>query len=777
MSCTIEDLRIILATSRLAAAKNLLAPEPVPLKKGNLEGIEAEIFAHAQEGSDLVELLDLVRQIARNARTPERLLDKMRVAVRYPLPENPFADGLGKAEQICSEAGEWLRSVQAEISTPSSNVRRTAKPALVFQLFLFSAILEYRVLHVDYVPAIIRSLSEGRQFKIHTNTIWAIPLSLNFGSQQNAERRLLILRQESVKRLRDFLANRDSSAFLRRHSERDTNDKSECLVLVKDLEREAREDPLHLHNPASAKAPSIEKLISAAQSMAMMEMPSVVVAHRSRRIVSHSLPPEVLARISGKALAPFKLVRSDWLNADQVDDAPDAEPREDAGEGLPWIGILREALGADQTDETLLRELANGVPGNLRTMATFALYLGQPNFKAKGHSLGGGCGRATVRRYCLLIATKIIPRVSDGDLLRTTEDAWEDALEEILDEDAFYHVRKYAKQPSSNAQIHSRPLVKAIRHWLHFLSQLREDIETECQTDWESEAASGKSQASGDKAAKPTSRQSLTKLAERLPVLGLVKVDASLITVDEYQEVSRRLVNRPSTDAWDRSAQRVALTLGYRCGLRRAEVEWLRLLDFDDVDFLHVRPTEMRALKTSNARRDLPLALLMPEEELQHIRERVSKIRAVAEKNKLSLFKALLFSEPHNPAKPIDFANRVLKPITLAFQKDERRDWPVIDSSFRFHRLRHSCASIQLLRLWPSLHRIASHLFEKNAKATMRWIGDESKDFREKLLGRHVTEVDLQAIALILGHGSASTSLEHYTHVADWYERPGTWED
>lgn len=778
MACTIDDLRTLLATSRVNAVKNLLAAAPEPFKKGDLERIETEILSRAQEGSALVELLDLVRQIARDVRTPEQLLDKMRVAVAYPLPGNPFAGGMSQAEQTCNRARIWMEGVQARFRSSQSNVGPMPGPALAFQLFVVSAIVEYRLLHVDYIPAVLQSLKEGRQFNIHSDKIWAIPLSLSFGSQMNAERRLLILRQESLKRLLQFLRINGSKNLLRRHSESSPKTHSERAALIEALEYEAAQDPLNSLDPISGTRPTIAALIDAAQTMATLEMPSVVVAHRSRQIVSHSLPPEVLARISGKALAPFRLVRSDWLHADQESDDPDAEVREDAGEGLPWIGILREALGADQTDDTLLKELANGIPGDLRIMASFAFYLGQQHGKAKGHPRGGGCGPVTVRRYCLLIATKILPRVSDGDLLRTTEDAWEDALEEILDEDAFYHVRKYAKQPSSNAQTHSRPLVKALRHWLRFLSQLRENAETDCQRDRESDNASGRSRASADHAAKPASRQGLTRLAERLPMLGLVKVDASLITVDEYLKALRQIAGRRnSAGANDRSAARVALTLGYRCGLRRAEVEWLRLIDFDDVDFLHVRATEMRALKTSNARRDLPLALLMPQEELEHIRKRISNIKALAEKKKLSLSEALLFSEPDNPAKPMDFTTRVLRPIHSAFQGDDRRGWPMIDPSFHFHRLRHSCATIQLLRLWPGLHKIASHLFEKNAKATMRWIGDESREFRKRLLGNQVTEADLQAVALILGHGSAATSLEHYIHVLDWYERPGTWQN
>ena len=151
------------------------------------------MLSRAQEGSDLVELLDLVRQIARQARTPERLLDKMRVAVTYPLPGNPFAGGMNQAEQTCNQARTWLESVQARITSSQSNLRPTPGPALAFHLFVISAILEYRLLHIDYVPAILRSLADKRQFNIHNDTIWAIPLSLNYGNQQNAERRLLIL--------------------------------------------------------------------------------------------------------------------------------------------------------------------------------------------------------------------------------------------------------------------------------------------------------------------------------------------------------------------------------------------------------------------------------------------------------------------------------------------------------------------------------------------------------------------------------------------------------
>jgi integrase len=520
----------------------------------------------------------------------------------------------------------------------------------------------------------------------------------------------------------------------------------------------------------NAKPPSLATLIDAAQKMAMLEMPSVVVAHRSRRIVSHSLPPEVLGRIAEKELTAFQLPRSDWSKANSVEDDPDAEVQSQEREVSTWIGELREALGQDQVNKTFLEHLAQSYCEDLKIMARFAIYLAQPRGSGKVPA-GGGCAHVTVRRYCLLIATKVIPRLSAGALMEVTDDAWEDALQEILDEDVFYNVRKYARQPSSNAQTYSRPLVKALRHWFHFLTQSGANREVDRLN-----PEDGSKDDTSDKATKSLSGAGLINLANRLPVLGLVKVDASLITVDEYLEVLQRIVGLNNfADSDYRSAARIALILGYRCGLRRSEVEWLRISDCDRINFLHVRPTEMRALKTSNARRDLPLELLVPPDELAHVRRRISQVRALALKKKIPLQGALLFSEAGNPARLMDFSSKVLGMIRWAFQGDERRDWAPIDPSFRFHRLRHSCATITLLRLWPELHAIARHIFGKKAKATLKWVIEDSKHFRERLMGCSVTEVDMQAVALLLGHGAAATSLEHYVHVLDWYESPRTW--
>ena len=85
---------------------------------------------------------------------------------------------------------------------------------------------------------------------------------------------------------------------------------------------------------------------------------------------------------------------------------------------------------------------------------------------------------------------------------------------------------------------------------------------------------------------------------------------------------------------------------------------------------------------------------------------------------------------------------------------------------FTFHMLRHSAANLWLLKLQPNL--VAKCVFERHP-LTLEWIDEEG--FRERLFGTSIHGSDLQAIALLLGHGSSAVSVEHYLHVLEWYRK------
>jgi integrase len=249
-------------------------------------------------------------------------------------------------------------------------------------------------------------------------------------------------------------------------------------------------------------------------------------------------------------------------------------------------------------------------------------------------------------------------------------------------------------------------------------------------------------------------------------------VDASIITEDEYREALGRLGGewgRRTQD--DREATQVALILGYRCGLRRAETSGLRVCDFDDIDFLHVRATNERQLKTSNARRDLPLAILVPPDELEKVRNRIGRIKECVPASFSN--EACIFPDTQDKLKPMKDFDSIVRDIHSAFRGDEEIEWAAIDAGFHYHRLRHSLANLILLKLWPGLDKLNSHFNAWDARKEVDATDHSRMLFRNRLFcSEKISAFDLQAIALLLGHGSAATSLEHYIHVLDWYEKP-----
>jgi integrase len=641
---------------------------------------------------------------------------------------------------------------------------------------------------------VLESLQEGRAFSVHAGKIWAVPLSLRYGRQVHAEGRLLVLREKSVKRWLEFWKTPGRQEFLETYVQFASEPPTSKKNLLKALEEAAAKDPISVAQSKGIEPLSLAELVKKAQILAVLELPSVVVAHRSRQIVSHSLPPEALDRIGlfsqspGKAgkvnLAPFPPP-----HCSSAIEEPGVNVEEHTGEEPGWMPGLRAALDEKALDFVRLNFLANHGHSTAKLLAKFALRLAKTPGK-KGGRGSGQCSAPTVRRYCLLIATKVIPRLARKEekgkptVTEMTVDDWEEVLEQILEEDEFYRLKRYTDQPSSAAQLHSRALVKALRHWLNFLAgYLEEQSESVESPNRQLEMPLGQ------KKAKIPDLPDLRRLEDQLPVLGLIQVDASLITVDEYLEVLHRKVSGESKKltSYEREADRVALILGYRCGLRRMETAGLQVRDIDAIDFLHVRPNPKRALKTSNARRDLPLRLLMPEDELESVRSRVRAVRELATiyadrnkpRNSREVFnpeEAYLFSEENNPYKMKGFETTIGR-IHRAFRGDEGWQWAPIDPHFHYHRLRHTFSNFVLLKLWPGLGRMACHLMrgKKNVQ-TRQWIHSDS--FRQKLLGtERLVEADLQALAVLLGHGSSATSLEHYLHVLDWYERPGTWAE
>jgi site-specific recombinase XerD len=461
---------------------------------------------------------------------------------------------------------------------------------------------------------------------------------------------------------------------------------------------------------------SLSALLRTERQLAITKMPAVMAAHRRRRIVSHSLRPQVIARIRGNRVAPDGPSKR-WDRTERAAENTTEEANsEETDWGPVWMIQLRNALKKDRVDRGILQSLASGAEVSGKRMAEFALCL---SVRLKPSS---------IRRYVFLIATRVMPRFEHCDPLEVDEEAWEEVVEQVFDEDVFFHRERDSDNSQPKGNGYSIALIKALRHFFWFLSQRREKA---------------------------------LHLKGMLPGTGLLKVDANIITVDEYKAALDWL-SGPSgfSDLHLRNASRVALIFGYRCGLRRAEAAYLRVCDFDRADHLHVRPGSLRKLKTSNARRDLPLRVLLPTEELEEVLKFVSA-REPAGSNRED---ALLFSVESNPQAPINF-ERVIGQVHCALRTATG------DESLHYHHLRHSFANMILLKLWPDLHLVARHVFHRHPE-TVAWF-DDPESFRRQLFGTSaISGSDLQAIALLMGHGSSATTLEHYIHILDWYSNP-----
>jgi hypothetical protein len=137
-----------------------------------------------------------------------------------------------------------------------------------------------------------------------------------------------------------------------------------------------------------------------------------------------------------------------------------------------------------------------------------------------------------------------------------------------------------------------------------------------------------------------------------------------------------------------------------------------------------------------------------------------------------------------NPKKKSDYSkpmafDSVVKVLTKAFTKKVKgrkgKGRPPIMLYWHMHQCRHAFANITLLRLWPELWEVAREVFRQHP-LTLEWIAGTDANpgqFRLDLFKvAGIRGSDLQAIALLMGHGAAATSSEHYLHVQDWYTPP-----
>ncbi|NJN00335.1 MAG: phage integrase family protein [Aquincola sp.] len=230
--------------------------------------------------------------------------------------------------------------------------------------------------------------------------------------------------------------------------------------------------------------------------------------------------------------------------------------------------------------------------------------------------------------------------------------------------------------------------------------------------------------------------------------------DAKVLSHEEYEATMEALSNEASSDfsAADRALGRLLLMLCYRIGLRPGEVYGLRLRDVA-ASHLYVLPYGKHRLKSSNARRRVPHALLMgPKEHGQLQIFFSSRLECGAQPDDLLLAQGK--NTPANRPHLDRWLHKVMRRVTL-------------DPQVRLYHARHSFTTWTDLALrsvdHPEVLRFLSHLprtrtfLERGAELAVGLFGSKAA-----ALGKAS-----YALARLVGHVGPAITRMHYGHGDD----------
>lgn len=233
----------------------------------------------------------------------------------------------------------------------------------------------------------------------------------------------------------------------------------------------------------------------------------------------------------------------------------------------------------------------------------------------------------------------------------------------------------------------------------------------------------------------------------------LVRVDARVISMDEFDRVMDALNQVTEAEPDERKVARLVLLLCFRLGLRPKEAYGLRLCDHLG-DSLQVVEYPGYTLKSSNARRRSPLRVLLPAEEHDRLAHWVAELR-----NRCGRADAALVQLPSTlvraPRERIDRVIHAAMRTTLH------------DPALRLYHGRHSFASWLNLAMRFDQHPLVEALLSHLPK-TVEWMRN-GKNMARELLGADADNGGRHAFvtARLVGHIGPGVTYQHYSHLDD----------
>ncbi|WP_227429290.1 tyrosine-type recombinase/integrase [Psychrobacter sp. I-STPA6b] len=224
---------------------------------------------------------------------------------------------------------------------------------------------------------------------------------------------------------------------------------------------------------------------------------------------------------------------------------------------------------------------------------------------------------------------------------------------------------------------------------------------------------------------------------------SLQLVKANMISPKVYRAMHEQ-IQQSSLDDEQKQLCHSIITLAYRTGMRLNELAGIKVSDIEDSQYLSIvlTPNRYRRLKSSSARRRLPINPLLKPHELDALKHLITRQQRAN--------RSYLFSQGTGnvPLPSHFFANllRILLDTTLGEGNHD----------YTFHSFRHT--AISQLALVVSKSPLAYVMTD--------YTSDDVEQICQDLLGRHQIQGAWFGLASFVGHLTCDTTFEHYIHTA-----------
>ena len=659
-----------------------------------------------------------------------------RIPVLVPEQKNPFRHNFVKMLERYAGWKHvlelWLRTLAA-IDTEQHNA---SAPAI--EILVVSAVLYGGLHNIPSLLALLRAVPEADSRTFCVDGRMHVELSLSWRGIKDVEFRrwqpdpLTATLWSRIRRetLRDLFQPLIVDGVEASVPDKELTKRLDVL-LRSAMERTAVSDPTFLGG--------ISRLLQAAQTAAYIELPPILAAYAGRKLVSHSLQRSALRRLSKESIPsvvdPPLSSKSTLENDESCSLAPPSRVPEDLEP--PWLIELRElmcaATIADLRSDLVKAALSSQTSPFAKRMADFCDSLAAVR-------TAGGKMRTTDSAKAIVIelARSIGPFVNPQDPADLSTEALETVYMQMIESTGVLPDGAAVSDGLPSVSKRRRDLSRAIMEFHRYMMARH-------------------------------NKEPIEDMGLLSAQAGLVRVNANPLTLEDYIATLDEIDNTWPDDFPERKRiARILVILCFRCGLRRLEALHLFIEDLllgAYVELL-IRPSEMRKVKSRNAKRRLALLALLTKDELKEILAwrdaRVDEVRArrkTRTSDEASQTPDFLFaSERENlavvPQSIIEQINLILIKVTG-------------DKTMHLHQLRHSFATWTWLRLMLADMENPPDLFP-HLEMTTAWLREGSAFRKAIYLHEWPTRKHAYLVAELLGHGSPFTSVEHYIHLVDW---------